>query len=201
MKSEQAAKVLAKFKLPEKFLFYPAQFWYHKNHIRLIKAFHLIKKNHGIKIPLVLVGSAKGHYEKIYQEMMALIKKENMMEQVVHLGYVSEKEIVALYKRSTALVFPSLIGPTGIPFLEAMVLGTPTICSNLFEIPNQIGDAGVLFDPFDINDMADKIYKVWTDEDLRKKMAERGRERTKDLTLENNAKKWEKIMAEALDKR
>ena len=196
MELEETTKILAKYSLPEKFLFYPAQFWYHKNHIRLIKTLKLIKQRHGVKIPLILVGSSKGGYGKVVN----LIKKLNIGDQVIHLGYVSDKEIVALYKKATTLVFPSLFGPTNIPPLEAMVLGTPVLCSNLFSMPEQVGDAGLLFDPFSIEDMAEKIYRIWIDENLRQELIKKGYQRVKDLTLENYAKQWEKIIKEALKK-
>lgn len=196
MDLEETTKILAKYSLPEKFLFYPAQFWYHKNHIRLIKALKLIKQRHGVKIPLILVGSSKGGYGKVAN----LIKKLNIGDQVIHLGYVSDKEIVALYKKAATLVFPSLFGPTNIPPLEAMVLGTPVLCSNLFSMPEQVGDAGLLFDPFSIEDMAEKIYRIWIDENLRQELVERGYQRVKNVTLENHAKQWEKIIKEALKK-
>ncbi len=153
MDLEKVTKILAKYSLPEKFLFYPAQFWYHKNHIRLIKALKLIKQSYGVKIPLILVGSFKENHEKVIN----LIKELDMADQIVYLGYVSVKEIVALYKKATTLVFPSLFGPTNIPPLEAMVLGTPILCSNLFSMPEQIGDAGLLFNPFSIEDIAEYI--------------------------------------------
>lgn len=181
--------VLNKYNLPEKFLFYPAQFWYHKNHLRLVKALKMIKK----EIPLVLVGNPKAN-KKNYKKVMELGRGF-----VKHLGYVPEKEIVALYRRAYALIFPSLIGPTSIPPLEAMVLGTPVLCSNLFSMPEQIGDAGILFNPFSINDMAEKISLLWGNEELKNKLIVRGYERSKNINLENFAKKWELIIKQAIN--
>ena len=194
MDLETAAKILAKYSLAEKFLFYPAQFWHHKNHIRLIKALRLIWQTREVEIALILVGSPKGNYKKVINS----IKELNMRNQITYLGYVSDEEIVALYKKAVALAFPSLFGPTNIPPLEAMVLGAPVLCSNLFSMPEQVGDAGLLFDPFSIEDMAEKIYKVWTDEKLRQELIKKGYQRVKNLTLENYARRWEKIIEEAL---
>ena len=194
MDLKTAEELLKKYNLPEKILFYPAQFWYHKNHIRLIKALKYIKQSYGLKIPLVLVGSPK----ESYKMTMNFINESNMRDQVIHLGYVSDEEIVALYKRAYALVYPSLFGPTNIPPLEAMVLGTPVVCSNLFSMPKQVGDAGLLFDPFNIEDIAEKIYIIWTDENLRKELVKKGYERVKNMTLENYAKQWEQIIDKAL---
>ena len=124
------------------------------------------------------------------------------MENLIELGTVncdlSEREVVALYKRATALVFPSLIGPTNIPPLEAMVLGTSVLCSDLFSMPEQVGHAGLLFDPFDVEDMAEKIYRIWTDENIRKELVKRGYDRIKNLTLENYTMQWEEVIKGAL---
>ena len=196
MDLETAESILAKYNLPERFLFYPAQFWYHKNHLGLIKALKHVKQTHKIKIPVVLVGSPKESYKKIVN----FTRESDISDQIVHLGYVSDREIVALYKKAVALVFPSLFGPTNIPPLEAMVLGTPVICSNLFSMPGQVDGAGLLFDPFNVDDMAEKIYTVWADGKLRENLVERGYWKAKDMTLENYAKRWEGIIDEALER-
>ncbi len=194
MDEKTAEGVLSRHNLPEKFIFYPAQFWHHKNHIKLIEAINKIKEKYKVKVNIVFTGVAKGNYNKTFD----LIKKLKINDQIFHLGYVSEKEIVALYKKSIALVFPSLFGPTDIPCLEAMVLGTPVVCSNLFEIPKQVGNAGLFFNPFKVEEIAEKIYEIWTDEGLRRQLIQNGKERVKDLTMENYAEKWEKIIEEAL---
>ncbi len=123
-----------------------------------------------------------------------------MQDQVFHLGYVSDKEIVALYKRATALIYPSLAGPTNLPPIEAMILGTPVLCSNLFAMPEQVGAAGLLFDPFSIGDMAEKILRLWTDNSLRQQLVQRGYEQVKDLTQENYARQWETVIETALQR-
>ena len=196
MNLEKVSEILKKYKLPEKFIFYPAQFWYHKNHTRLIEALKLITDKYQTKIPLVLVGSPKESYKNIVKH----IKNTNLEKQIIHLGYVADNEIVALYKKSVALVFPDLLGPTNIPPLEAIVLSTPVICSNVFSMPEQIGEAGLFFNPYDINDIAQKIYKVWTDNDLRIKLIAKANEKAKSLVLEKYAKKWEKVVEEGLNK-
>lgn len=194
---ESAIKdVIRKYNLPDKFIFYPAQFWEHKNHLRLIKAIDFLKNNFRERIPLVLVGSKREAYPKIIR----LIDKLNLKSDVTHIGFVSQSELVALYKASKMLVYPSLIGHTNIPPLEAMMLGTPVVCSNIFSMPEQIGDAGLLFDPFNIEDIADKIYKVWTNEPLRSELSKLGYERAKNFTLEKFTAEWEEIIEEALNK-
>ena len=184
MNKEIAKKILKKYTLPEKFIFYPAQFWYHKNHIRLLEALKLINQKYKTKIPLVLVGSPQESYNKIIE----LINKLNLKKQVTHLGYVTDKEIVALYKKSQALVFPDLLGPTNIPPIEAIVLGTPLACSNTFSMPEQIGEAGILFNPYDIEDIAENIYKICTNKGIRQGIIKKESKKAKELAMEKYAK-------------
>jgi len=194
MNLETATEVLKTHKLPERFLFYPAQFWFHKNHNRLVNALEQVKRKQGVRIPLVLVGSQQINYHRI----MDFVDKLGLQEQVISLGYVSDVEMIALYKKCTALIFPSLFGPTNIPPVEAMILGAPVICSNLFCMPEQIGNAGLFFNPNDTEDLAKKIYHIWSDDKLRSGLIKKGHERVRDLTLENHAMQWEKVIAEAL---
>lgn len=81
---------------------------------------------------------------------------------------------------------------------EAFYLGVPVVSSNACALPEQIGAASLLFNPHDIEDMAEKIYKIWTAESLRKELVNKGYERIKNLTLENYAKQWEEIIREAI---
>lgn len=192
-----AEKLVKKYNLPEKFIFYPAQFWFHKNHLRLIEALAIIKEKKEETVSLVLAGNPGANNDN-YRKVKNRIQELGLEKQVFQLGYVSDEEIVALYKKALALVFPTLIGPTSIPPLEAMFLGTPVICSNLFSMPEQLGGAGVLFDPFNPEDMAEKIYSVWKDENLRKNMVEKGKEKIKNMTQENYAKKWIEAVKQVL---
>ena len=191
-------EVMNKYRIAQKFIFYPAQFWHHKNHLRLIKSLYLLREEYNVKIPAVFVGSPKKDSKGTFLKITKLIEELKIDDQILCLGYLSEREVVALYKKATALVFPSLIGPTNIPPLEAMVLGTPVLCSDLFSMPEQIEDAGLLFDPFNVEDMAEKIYRIWTDGNIRKELVKRGYDRIKNLTLENYAKQWEEVIKEAL---
>ena len=84
------------------------------------------------------------------------------------------------------------------PIWEAFYLGCPVISSDVCALPEQVGDAGLLFDPHNAEDMAEKIYRIWTDDMLREELVKRGYERVKNFTLENYAKQWEKIIEEVI---
>ena len=190
----ESTSLIRKFNLPSKFIFYPAQFWYHKNHIRLLHALKFIKDEYNEEINLVTVGTDRGVYKKFKIEARRL----SVENQIYHLGYVDNKEIVALYKHAVALVFPSLFGPTNIPIVESILLSTPVVCSNLFAMPEQIGDGGLLFDPFNPEDIAEKIHRIWSSDILRKNMITNCRKISENITLEGYWQRWQETVEEAL---
>lgn len=189
-----AESVTSEFNLPKRFLFYPAQFWSHKNHIRLIRALRRASQAFGSEIYLVLAGSKRESFDVVQNE----IRKLGLESQVRVLGYVRNDQLVALYKLTTALVFPSLFGPTNIPIAEAIVLGVPLACSNLFAMPEQVGGAGLLFDPFSESDMADKIAMLWSDDQLRMDLQRRCAARAAHFSVARFARDWSAAVDYAL---
>jgi glycosyltransferase involved in cell wall biosynthesis len=193
---EKYLDIIKKYNLPEKFIFYPAHLIEDKNHINLIKALRYIKDKYDLEIPLILVGSKKNNFENIMNE----IQKLELSQQVKYLGYVPDEDMPYLYKLATALVMPSLFESVSMPIWEAFHLGCPVVSSNVCALPEQVGEAGLLFDPYNIEDIAEKIFIIWTNENLRKELVNKGFERVKNLTIENYAKEWEKILEEVLSK-
>lgn len=190
-----ADHLVRNFDLPNTFLFYPAQFWAHKNHIRLLEALRMLRDNDKLVVPLVLTGSEKNN--------LAIVKRflsdNNMDSQVRILGYVDESQMVALYKRCKALVFPTLFGPTNIPIIEAFVMGKPVLCSNLFGMPEQVGDAGILFNPLNSAEIASAIRRIWNDPELYGSLTSRAIKRAGLFTLEGYTKQWLEVVSEAID--
>lgn len=160
------------YTLFDKYLFYPAQFWTHKNHIRLLEAIDNLNKE-GLNINLVLVGSEQNNKKNVEEE----ICKRNLEKNVVILGYVSNEEMVYLYKHARALVMPTLFGPTNIPQLEAFELGCPVVTSGIYGIPEQVGDAALLFNPRSIDEIQEAVRKVWIDDELCNTLIKRGRQK------------------------
>lgn len=161
--------------LPEKFIFYPAQFWPHKNHRNLIKALAILKKQ-GVVIPLALTGAKKemwGEFAKIEN----LISKNNLEKQIIYLGYVDNKEMSILFKSAIAMAMPTFFGPTNIPILEAWKMECPVLYSNIRGCRQQAGNAALLFNPENPEEMAEKIKSIWNNENLRKDLIEKGKKR------------------------
>lgn len=162
--------VKKKYNLPSKYFFYPAQFWEHKNHISLLDALKILNQK-GIKVNLVLVGAKKNNYEKVLKK----IKELNLLDQVKILGYVSNNEMASLYNSAFATVFVSILGPTNIPPIEALVSDCPLICSNSYAMPEQIGDAALYVNARDPKDIANKIIMLLENKELSRELKENGR--------------------------
>ena len=107
------------------------------------------------------------------------ICENNLEENVTILGYVDNECMAALYKHAVALVMASVIGPTNIPQLEAFLLGCPVLVSDVYAVSEQVGDAALLFDPYDYHDIAKQIERIWTDDELRNELIDKGYERAK----------------------
>ncbi|MBV9564982.1 MAG: glycosyltransferase family 4 protein [Bradyrhizobium sp.] len=167
-----------RLQLPERFLFYPAQFWPHKNHLRLVAAFREVA-NDVPDLKLVLTGKKRDDYEMVMRAVATL----GLSGHVLHLGYVAQDDLRAIYALASALVMPSLFESISIPVYEAFEIGTPVAASNVLAIPEQVGDAGMLFDPTSVPAMRDAMMKV-IDPAVAAQLAARGRQRMAQMTPE-----------------
>jgi len=196
--NSERKRVQKTHRLPERYLFYPAQFWPHKNHSRIVKSLALLSNLHGSKIPIVFCGSHAGRLrDQTFREVMALSHQLGMKDQIHYLGYVSDEDMSVLYTGATALVMPTFFGPTNIPVVEAWALGCPVLTSDIRGIREHAGDAAVLVDPRSVESIAEGIYKLWTDESLRMLLAGRGRSRFADYSPAEFQRRLIDILEEA----
>lgn len=153
---ENQNKILVTHNLEKnKFFFYPAQFWSHKNHYTLVKAFSSFKKVYP-NFKLVLTGSDKGNLIYIKKVIHSLgIEKD-----IILLDFVCNKYLYTFYINTAALVFPSLLGPTNMPLLEAQYLNVKIICSNLIGHMEQLENHALFFNPLDYKDICIKMLEI-----------------------------------------
>lgn len=175
--------------VPKRYVFYPAQFWKHKNHINLVKAIKILKDSID-DIHLILTGSEKNNC----YEVKKYIVDAGLEDNITILGFVDRENITYLYKHAVAMVMPSYFGPTNIPPLEAMALGCPVAVSNKYAMPEQVGNAGLLFNPDSPNEIAECIRRLWTDDALREEMKQRGYRRVNRWTKKQFEKRLLKII-------
>lgn len=163
----------ARYGLPPKFIFYPAQFWEHKNHQGLVLALSQLKESLP-DLQLVFTGLKERHYPVIWKRVQDL----GLADRIHFLDYVPVCDMPALYRRARALVMPTFFGPTNIPPLEAFAAGCPVAVSNVYGMPAQVGDAALLFDPRSIDEIARCIRRLWTDDQLCLELIRKGRQHT-----------------------
>lgn len=166
------AAVRVKYDLPEKFFFYPAQFYRHKNHATLLDALARMRIEHP-DVRLALVGAKERNG---YEDVRRRVQELGLHDSVQFLGYAPDADMAALYSTARALVMPTFFGPTNIPQLEAFALGCPVATSRIYGIPEQVGDAALLFDPSSVDEVLDVIVRLWTDDALCADLARRGRD-------------------------
>ena len=175
--------------VPSKYIFYPAQFWQHKNHLNLLKAIKILLEDLP-DVHVVLVGSEKN----AMREVKHYIDDNGLGSNVTIRGFVSDGNITYLYKHAIGMVMPSYFGPTNIPPLEAMALGCPVAVSNKYAMPEQVRDAGLLFNPDLPEEIAECIKKMWCDEELRQDMIRKGHERINKWTKKEFSNRLQKII-------
>ena len=186
--SKTAVDIKTKYKIEGEYIYYPAQFWSHKNHVYIIDSIKLLK-NDGIEVFAVFSGSNKGNLEYVlnYAKMMGI---EN---QIKYIGFAPNEEIYSLYKKSLAMVMPSYFGPTNIPPLEAFAVGTPVIYSDLEGLRDQVGDGALLCDLKNPESLADHLKILIEDSDLRESLIQKGAKRLAELRKTSIPNVLEKI--------
>ncbi len=169
------------------YLYYPANTWRHKNHSLMLKALHILRANSQLKPLFVCTGTPK----EAHDDLLALCAQLDLQDQFRFLGYCPREEIPGLYRGAAALVFPSFYEGFGMPILEAMWSACPVICSNATSLPEVAGDAALMIDPNDPDDLAEAIRRLLTNPSLREELIQRGRERAQEFS-------WLKFTTEIL---
>lgn len=147
----------AYYKLPSKFLFYPAQLWKHKNHITILRALKLIKEKYNISIPLVLTGEKYSASKEIFDYI-----NNNNLTEVKYLGKVPFEHLILLYQQAHYLITAVLYESSSLPILEAVAAGSAVIASST--PPNVEMSKNIdihLFEPLDSVKLADIIFTLW----------------------------------------
>lgn len=194
---QERTRIRNNYRLPERYLFYPAQLWPHKNHLRLVRAIGRIKEDQGVEVHVVLCGAHTGAIRgQVMKDIMREVNRLGITNRIHYLGYVCNDAMSALYAEAVGLVMPTFFGPTNIPISEAWLLGCPVLTSDIQGVREQVGDAGLLVDPRSVEAIADGISRLWEDSTLRADLAKRGKERLSAYTEQSFCVKLAEIIAE-----
>jgi glycosyltransferase involved in cell wall biosynthesis len=181
-----ANDVCKRYTLPERFLFFPAQLWPHKNHITVLRALKQIENKKGLKIPLVLTGGAYAAASKVF----GFVADQSMVY-VRYLGKVPGQDMVGLYHKAAFVIAAGLHESNSFPTLEAAAAGTPIIASKIppFEELAQVLRLS-LFDPLDTDGLARLIFDLWNDGETASAQAAVNRQQIPHYSFENTARKY-----------
>jgi glycosyltransferase involved in cell wall biosynthesis len=188
LSAEEAQPILARHDLEPGYILFVGTLEPRKNVPGLLQAFRLLIDTKTTDAPLVLVGGKGWLYDEIFERAEAL----HLTEHVRFLHNVADGDLPALYSAASVLVAPSFYEGFGLPPLEAMACGTPAVVANRASLPEVVGEAGLLIDPDDAEDIAQAIARVLADESLRARMREDGLAQAARFS-------WERTARETLD--
>jgi glycosyltransferase involved in cell wall biosynthesis len=172
IKSESQKSFIEKIDLNKPYVLYVGAAYPHKNLERLIKAWKLFEEERGDDYQLVLVGKQNYFYDKLQSKIRNL-------KSAIYLGFVPDDELIQLYVNASLYVFPSMYEGFGIPPLEAQQYDVPVVSSNASCLPEVLGESALYFDPENVEQMAEIIYKGLTDKDARFDLKNNARENLK----------------------
>jgi len=184
----QIAKPKNILKLKEKFILFTGRLEERKNLVRLIRAFVILKNEYKITHKLVLAGSPGYNFDLIKQEIR---KSGNFANDIIIPGHIGHDQLPDILSAADVFAFPTLYEGFGLPIIEAMACGAPVLTSGASSMPEVAGKAALFCNPLDENDIAKKLYKLISDEKLRKQLTVSG--------LNQAAKfSWQKTAEETL---
>lgn len=171
IESSQNIVIKQKYNLNNDYIFYPAQFWAHKNHIYILEAIKILRKEQRIDVDVVFSGSDKGNLRYILDKA-----KELEIEDLIHyIGFAPNDEIPLLYRQSLALVMPTYLGPTNIPPLEAFAYQTPVCYSDTPFFREQVGDAVFYMDLKDPLSLVQNLMTIKNDKKITNDKIDKGK--------------------------
>lgn len=162
MSAADTAPVAARYDLPARFVLAGGTLEPRKNYVRLFEAFALAAQQ--AELPPLVVFGRRGW---LYEDILAAPVRLGIADRVRFLEFLDDKDLPAVYNLARAFVYPSLYEGFGLPPLEAMACGTPTLVSDAASLPEVVGDAALQVAPTDVAGMAAQLIRVLTDDDTR----------------------------------
>jgi len=189
---EDIERVRQRYQLTERFILYAGNIRPHKNLERLIDSFDQLRRAGFDELKLLIIGDEISRYATLRRA----VHRHKLHKHVRFFGFVPDHTLAALYRLAAVFVFPSLYEGFGLPPLEAMASGTPVVTSNVSSLPEVVGDAALMVDPYDCEAIAGAIRMLLTDDTLRADLRARGLARAKEFSWAKAAERVREIYAE-----
>ncbi|MCC6458457.1 MAG: glycosyltransferase family 4 protein [Caldilineaceae bacterium] len=180
------AEIIKKYHLPESFVLFVGTIEPRKNVDGLIRAFHHLRSKYGVNDTALVIAGGKGW---LYNETVDLIRQLKLEQSVFLIGRVADEDLHKLYVAARCHVHAAHYEGFGLPPLEAMACGTPTIVSNVSSLPEVVGDAALLVDPSNWEEIAVAIHRLLSDDQLHAEMSEKGLQRARYFNWESAARR------------
>ena len=177
----------------EPFALYPAMTWEHKNHLRLLEAVAYLRDSEDLDLRVICTGFKTDFWPTIEKKLNELGLKQTVM----FPGLLSLDELHALYRSAQFVFIPTLFEAASAPVFEAWQHGRPVACSTVTSLPEQVGDAALLFDSYSETAIASALARMATDFALREDLKRRGTRRLEDFSLERTAKSYRAVYRRA----
>jgi len=174
-----------KYGIPTNYILFVGQINRNKNLLRLIEAFNMLKQTHDIPYCLVLAGAKRLFHKDLHMR----ITEMGLQKDVLFPGYVDEADLPSLYRGATLFMFPSLYEGFGLPVLESMASGVPVIASSSGSLPEVVGNAGLLVNPLQTEEIAQAMHCLLSDSQLREQLIQLGLERVRHFSWTSTALK------------
>jgi len=177
--------VRERYQLRGRFVLFAGNVKPHKNLERLIRAFARVRAQEGNEdLRLVLIGDDVSRYGSLRRA----VEESGVRQDVRFFGFVPHGTLAALYRMAAVFAFPSLYEGFGLPPLEAMACGTPVVTSRISSLPEVVGEGALLVDPYSEEAIAQGISRVLDDDELRRRLVERGLERAAQFSWERSVR-------------
>jgi glycosyltransferase involved in cell wall biosynthesis len=192
--ADEVMRVRERYQLNDPFVLYAGNIRPHKNLERLIEAFYTIRRGDLEHVKLLIIGDEISKYATLRRT----VHRYKLHKHVRFFGFVPDATLAILYRLARVFVFPSLYEGFGLPPLEAMASGTPVITSNVSSLPEVVGDAAMLIDPYEPDAIAGAMRRVLVDDRLRDDMRERGLARAREFSWGQSIRRVREIYDEVL---
>lgn len=190
----EMAQVRERYQLFDPFVLYAGNIKPHKNLERLIEAFNTLRRGGLEHVKLLIIGDEISKYATLRRA----VHRYKLHKHVRFFGFVSDTTLASLYRLASVFVFPSLYEGFGLPPLESMAAGTPVITSNVSSLPEVVGDAALLIDPYEPGEIAAAMRRVLTEPELRDDLRARGLARVKQFSWDRSVRRVREIYGEVM---